>query len=405
MKRWLNEEKKTKALPNSLKADCIVDNQVVGRQTAGVTRPITDKVSIDLYYQGWPTVCKGDGDTVYAVSSLRMAHVDPFGCVAFYKSEDAGKTWSDAKVILDTPLDDRDAGIVYLGNGKLVATSFCHNAREYLEGGHWPHWLNMVSEEIKLANSELWATLSDEQKARSSHVVISEDYGATWSDPIKVPVSSPHGPTLMNDGKTLIYLGDVHCDPNTCEGFSADQFPKGCFHVIESPDGGKTWKYRAHIELPEIENFLFDEAHIIQLDDGTFLGAIRGQSTVGKNETLSVFLTYSDDGYTWTLPKKLEGTVGTPPHLVQLSNGVVVLSYGYRLNPTGARARLSYDGGKTWGDVITISTCANPNDWDLGYATTAELEDGSLITTYYQKAEDDKFCSLLYSTWKLVPND
>ena len=64
----------------------------------------------------------------------------------------------------------------------------------------------------------------------------------------------------------------------------------------------------------------------------------------------------------------------------------------------------SYDGGKTWGEVITISTCANPNDWDLGYATTAELEDGSLITTYYQKAENDKFCSLLYTTWKLVPN-
>lgn len=404
MKRWLKEEKKQQALPNSLKAVEILDNQIIGRQTEGILRPVTDQFSIDLHYQGWPTVCKGDSDTLYAVSSLRRVHIDPFGCVAFYKSKDAGKTWSDAKVIHDTPLDDRDAGILYLGNGRLLVTSFRHAPTNYVEGGKWSQWRNGVTEEAKLANDAVWEVLPEDEKKRASYILLSEDDGETWSEPIKVPVSCPHGPTLMNDGKTIIYLGDIHCDPNECEGFTAEQFPKGHFHVIQSEDAGKSWKYRSSIKLPELVGGYFDEPHIIQLDDGSFIGALRAGVEPG-NAGLRIFLTYSEDGYTWTEPKMLEGTIGTPPHLVQLSNGVVVLSYGYRLNPTGARARLSYDGGKTWTDEIVISTCANPASGDLGYSSTAELEDGSLITAYYQKSEADTFCSLLYTTWKLVEKD
>ncbi len=399
MKRWLKEETRAKALPDSLYADCIVDNQIVGRQTEGIVRPIADKGAIDLHYQGWPTVCKGDGDTLYAVSSLRRVHIDPFGCVAFYKSDDAGKTWSDAKVIFDSPLDDRDAGVLYLGNGRLLVTTFRHNTVNYLEGASWHHWRNTVPEDAKLASDAAWAALPENEKKRASYVLLSDDYGNTWSDPIKVPVSCPHGPTLMNDGKTIIYLGDVHCDPNECEGFTAEQFPKGHFHVIQSEDGGKSWKYRSSVKLPVIEGAYFDEPHVIQLDDGSFLGALRSGVAPG-NAGLRIFLTYSKDGYEWTEPKMLEGTVGTPPHLYQHSNGVVILSYGCRLNPTGARARLSYDSGKTFGEEIPVSMCANPASGDLGYVSTTELEDGSLLSAYYQKAEDDTFCSLLYSTWK-----
>ncbi len=80
--------------------------------------------TVYLDYQGWPSICKGEGDTLYAASSLRIAHVDPFSVTAFFKSEDGGKTWSEPKIINDTPTDDRDTGILYMGNGRLLVTFF-----------------------------------------------------------------------------------------------------------------------------------------------------------------------------------------------------------------------------------------------------------------------------------------
>jgi hypothetical protein len=34
-----------------------------------------------------------------------------------------------------------------------------------------------------------------------------------------------------------------------------------------------------------------------------------------------------------------------------------------------------------------------------------ELDDGSLMTVYYQKYEDDPYCSILYTKWKLEKKD
>jgi hypothetical protein len=40
-------------------------------------------------------------------------------------------------------------------------------------------------------------------------------------------------------------------------------------------------------------------------------------------------------------------------------------------------------------------------DGDLGYPSSVELSDGSILTVYYQKQAGDKFCSILYTKWEL----
>ena len=42
--------------------------------------------------------------------------------------------------------------------------------------------------------------------------------------------------------------------------------------------------------------------------------------------------------------------------------------------------------------------CNNP---DLGYPATTELDDGSLISVYYQQYADDGYTSILYTKWHL----
>jgi sialidase-1 len=40
-------------------------------------------------------------------------------------------------------------------------------------------------------------------------------------------------------------------------------------------------------------------------------------------------------------------------------------------------------------------------DTDLGYPSTVELSDGSLLTVYYQKYAGDEKCSILQTRWRL----
>lgn len=44
-------------------------------------------------YQGWPSVCRDERETLYAVaSSFRTAHICPFGKTSMYISRDKGRT-------------------------------------------------------------------------------------------------------------------------------------------------------------------------------------------------------------------------------------------------------------------------------------------------------------------------
>ena len=86
-------------------------------------------------YAAWPTVEKGDsGEILVTFSGGRLKHCDPFGKVLLLKSKNQGKTWSAPVTVIDTPLDDRDSGILNMGDGNLMVTTFNNTKKEQL---HW----------------------------------------------------------------------------------------------------------------------------------------------------------------------------------------------------------------------------------------------------------------------------
>jgi hypothetical protein len=61
-----------------------------------------------LGYFGWPTVARmDDGTLLVASSGLRSAHICPFGKTVLNVSRDDGRSWSQPRVIQDSPIDDR----------------------------------------------------------------------------------------------------------------------------------------------------------------------------------------------------------------------------------------------------------------------------------------------------------
>jgi len=77
------------------------------------------------FYHGWATLAqRRSGELLVAYSGGREAHVCPFGRVELIRSSDGGKSWSWPEVLMDTPIDDRDAGVVETAAGSLLVTTF-----------------------------------------------------------------------------------------------------------------------------------------------------------------------------------------------------------------------------------------------------------------------------------------
>jgi len=337
-------------------------------------------------YQGWPTVCRDENGTLYAASSgHRLRHVCPFGKNLFYTSTDNGITWSSPTIINDTPLDDRDAGLTYLGGGKLLLMWFNHPREFYYDRDkkteHTPDLFTAGA-------YEAWNSLSDEDHIYGSFVKLSTDYGKTWGETYKIPLTAPHGAILLSNGNIMMLGIPFHTS-----GISSSVY------AAVSKDEGKSWEILAKIpDTVGTEKIEYCEAHLAELNDGTLVGAIRYQEN-DRSQYFTVYTTFSyDGGHTWT-PAAPTGICGSPPHLLKLASGELLLTYARRIAPYGQFARISHDGGKTWGDEITLDD--NAPDWDEGYPSTVQLDDGSLITVYYQKWADDSYCSILYTKWEL----
>ena len=77
------------------------------------------------HYRGWPTLTRrSNGETLLVCSGGREDHVCPFGRVELQRSQDEGQTWSFPRVVMDEPIDDRDAGVLETANGLILITTF-----------------------------------------------------------------------------------------------------------------------------------------------------------------------------------------------------------------------------------------------------------------------------------------
>ena len=131
--------------------------------------------------------------------------------------------------------------------------------------------------------------------------------------------------------------------------------------------------------------------------NGNLIVQIRNHNAKNERETLQTEST--DGGKTWSEPHAI-GVWGLPSHLLRLKDGRLLMSYGHRRKPFGNQARVSADHGKTWSDPITIS--GDGAGGGLGYPTTVQLDDGSLVTVWYEKLATNPRAVLRQAKWRLL---
>ena len=339
------------------------------------TKVITNRPHL---YHGWPTLARRrNGELLVVCSGGREAHVGPFGRVELMRSRDNGETWTFPRVLIDGPIDDRDAGVLETAKGSILVTTFTSLAYEDRlnkalkmkpdDENAWPpekirRW-QAVHHRVDAAQREV---------ELGSWIIRSTDAGRSWSVPYRCPVNSPHGPIQLSDGR-LLYAGKLFWYGRAGQG-------QGRIGVCESADDGETWRWLAEIPTRPGDNFDdYHELHAVEAADGGIIAQIRNHNKSNERETLQS--ESRDGGKSWSVAHSV-GVWGYPSHLQRLSDDRLLMTYGHRRDPIGNQARISEDHGSSWSAAMIIS--GDGSSTDLGYPSTVELDDGSLLTVWYE---------------------
>jgi hypothetical protein len=345
------------------------------------TRVISHEPNV---YHGWPTVARRrNGELWVTWSGAREAHVCPFGKVESIISRDDGTSWTWPRTLLDTAIDDRDSGVLETAKGTLLATTFTSLAYEpslaKMEGWEPARRAAWQAAHARLDDAARKAELGE-------WLVRSTDGGLTWSARIPTVVNSPHGPTQLADGR-LLYVGK--------QLWSGDKK----IGVSESTDDGQTWRWLAEIPTRPGDAVVkgYHELHAVETADQRIVAQIRNHNDANKGETLQT--ESGDGGKTWSEPHSI-GVWGLPSHLLKLRDGRLLMTYGHRRAPFGNQARLSTDHGRTWSEPMIIS--GDGIGGDLGYPSSVELADGSLLTVWYERMKNSSKAVLRQARWKFT---
>jgi sialidase-1 len=122
---------------------------------------------------------------------------------------------------------------------------------------------------------------------------------------------------------------------------------------------------------------------------------IRNHNKENSGETLQT--ESSDGGQTWSTPHAI-GVWGLPSHLLRLKDNRLLMTYGHRRPPFGNQARLSEDGGRTWSEPLVLS--GDGLGGDLGYPSTVQLGNGSLLSVWYEAMKGYRGAVLRQARWK-----
>lgn len=210
---------------------------------------------------------------------------------------------------------------------------------------------------------------------------ISYDRARSWQGPYGLPMFGLPGIEARTDyivnaaSDCMIFLTASRDDGDEAAGV----------FLARTADAGASFEFVAWVAASPKNHLLMPAS--IRLGDTRIVTAMRCNAARGAFDAVPTWIELYesiDDGNTWRFvsrPVSDAGSGGNPPSLIKLRDGRLCLTYGYRAAPFGIRARLSGDGGRTWGDIIHLRDDGGCSD--LGYPRTIQRGDGTIVTVYY----------------------
>jgi len=347
-------------------------------------------------YKPWIVRCK-NGDLLIVAFEQRQG---PFRENAlFWRSTDGGKTWGSREQRED--IHGREFAATCLADGTLLMT--CH-----------------------ILPQDKFNQISDDSKRDwHSKLFRSTDHGHAWSE---IPIGwgddwvTPRAasdrnvlemPDPAGSGKTTVVLG-------VGQGRTADHT-----YLWRSWDSGRTWdktfqpdtKFTHHGKVQQgwddVDGFYSNSVsyraasgrllHPVRVDaTGRYwqVPDLRSAGKEGDDQADRMMLWTSDDnGATWKRYGE-HGTFGAGGEMyfrfLKLSDGRLLATFTVRSSstdghPLGLRVTISHDDGQTWdfdNDRLVLEQ-KNHGDSGGGFGNTIQLDDGTLVTVYSYRGQDN----------------
>ena len=216
-----------------------------------------------------------------------------------------------------------------------------------------------------------WGGATFRERILDPLVSRSSDGGKTWEEAFSLTAPAgtqyiiPFGDIVQGPGKMLaasIYDWQI---PQEGSRYSTS-------YLIFSRDDGRTWGEAVVIAADD-----YNETALVRLKSGRWLAAVRTHVDAHMD-----LFTSEDEGRSWSPSGPVSLPRQHPGHLLELSDGRVLLTYGIReRDHYGIGYRVSKDQGRTWnapGHLVHLEGTR-----DGGYPATLQLGDGTLVTAYY----------------------
>ena len=305
--------------------------------------------------QGYfPVLVKTGSRELAVIYRTGGSHVSLSATLAVSRSLDGGVSWTDPVEIAPRWQDARNPAMGVNAEGHLVVGFWiAKDAYDFQDGlGKWIGYYP--------------------GRPLNNYRTISTDGGLTWREPeplnyTHIKCGSPYGRIITApDGTLLMSIYGIPADDETGK--------KNMICLIRSRDGGLTWGDESVVAHN------FNETSFAFMPDGVLVAAARNWN----DGAYTAILESHDQGYTWSEPVRVTRKAEHPADLTLLQSGKLLLTFGRRVRPMGCGALISDDFGKSWRtDQEILLAGDGVRSGDLGYPSTVQLDDGTIVTALY----------------------
>jgi len=332
------------------------------------------------FYSSFPSVIKRKNGELYVAfrrapdrkkfSEKVNNHTDPNSYLVMVRSKD-GENWTkNPELIYANPFGgSQDPCLLQLKDGTILCTSYgwAFVRPEGLD--------NLKKPFINAGNGAIFL---------GGYIIRSTNGGKSWEAPIYPPNITPEvnfdalGTPLPSYNRGAMYEGK---DKKIYWIVAAnDSINRTSNHLLISENKGITWEYSSVVAIDA--KISFNEASIIETPKGDLVGFLRTSKADDQ-----AFISRSSDGGK-TFKWESMGFQGHPINALILRDKRVLLTYGYRHEPFGIRARILNAECTNFGTAPEIILRDDGGNSDIGYTWPIQLNKNRVLVTYYFNLEN-----------------
>lgn len=356
-----------------------------GKSTSGF-RKVKDIViySGDRFYSSFPSVVKrSDGELIVAFrrapdrkafGEKGTSHVDPNSYLVMVRSRDGGTAWTkEPELISAFPFGgSQDPCLLQLSDGSLLCASY---AWAYVRPDGVP---NLKAPVYNVSNGFIFM---------GGYYLISKDGGNNWAGPYFPPhIAQEVNFTALGDPLPAYNRGALYEGRNGRIFWvvaATDRITphKTSNFLLISEDKGLTFRYSCPVAVDE--KVTFNEASAYETPRGDVIAFIR---TAGFDDHACI--ARSKDGGKSFQKWEDMGFQGHPLNALRLPDSRVLLTYGYRHQPYGIRARILNAECTDYKTSQEIILRDDGGSTDIGYTWPVLTDPEHVLVVYYFNIKD-----------------